>query len=71
MNTTHVEQLPDDHPIFEACKTGDVNTVENYLKNGVSVYADSEHNPTIASIATHHKHTLLLDLLTISCQAHS
>ena len=63
MSNAETGLLPDDHPIFEACKTGDLNVVEHYLKSGVSVNAESEHNPTIASIATHHKHTRILDLL--------
>ncbi|MCW0220622.1 MAG: ankyrin repeat domain-containing protein [Prosthecobacter sp.] len=63
MSEVQPQRLLDDHPIFEACKIGDVDAVERYLKAGVSVYAESEHNPTIASIATHHKHTQLLDLL--------
>jgi len=55
--------LEDDHPIFEACKNGDLSVVEKYLNEGVSVYAESEHNSVISGIAAHHKHKDVLELL--------
>lgn len=56
-------QVPDDHPIFEACKSGDSNTVERYLKEGISVYAESEHNSCIAALAARYRHQHILELL--------
>lgn len=48
----HNERLPDDHPIFSACRNGDVQTVEKFLDQGISVHADSPRNPTLMSCAT-------------------
>ena len=55
--------LDDNHPIFEACKTGDIAVVESYLKDGGSVYAESEHNPPIFGIAANREHKDLLELM--------
>jgi hypothetical protein len=52
MGNYDIERIADDHPIFEACKSGDFDKVKYYLNQGISVYADSESNPTIASILT-------------------
>jgi len=40
-----------DHPIFEACRKGEVAFVEAQLNKGVSVYAKSEQNPTLIAYA--------------------
>ena len=55
--------LSDDHPIFEACKSGDYVTVEYYLKNGISVYAESDHNPAIFGIVANRGHRQILELM--------
>lgn len=55
--------LDDNHPIFEACKTGDYNTVSKFLADGVSVYAQSEHNPKIFGIVANRGHKKILELM--------
>lgn len=41
------ERLQDDHPIFAACRNGDVEAVEKFLNQRISVRADSPRNPTL------------------------
>jgi hypothetical protein len=55
--------LQDNHPIFEACKSGDYDTVAGYLAEGVSVYAENEHNPAIFGIVANRGHKRILELM--------
>ncbi len=55
--------LEDNHPIFEACRTGDYETVAKHLSEGISVYAESEHNPTIFGIVANRGHRRILELM--------
>jgi ankyrin repeat protein len=55
--------LANDHPIFEACKEGDYETVAKYLEEGGSVYAESELNPTIFGTVASKGHKRILDLM--------
>lgn len=57
------EYLNDDHPIFEACRIGDYEAVEKFLRGGGSVYAESEHNPAIFGIAANKEHRDILELM--------
>ncbi|RYD63036.1 MAG: ankyrin repeat domain-containing protein, partial [Verrucomicrobiaceae bacterium] len=55
--------VANDHPIFEACKVGDYDTVAKYLAEGVSVYTESELNPMIFGIVANKGHRRILDLM--------
>jgi ankyrin repeat protein len=56
-------KLQDDHPIFVACRKGNLTLVEKFLNEGVSVYADSEHNPAIFGIAVHHEQKAIVEVM--------
>lgn len=45
------ESLKDNDPLFEACKVGDVELVQAYLKQGGTAFAGSPNRPHLASIA--------------------
>jgi hypothetical protein len=55
--------LEDDHPVFIACETGDLNSAEECFREGVSVHSESEHNSSLIGIAAFHENKKLIDLM--------
>jgi ankyrin repeat protein len=45
------EKHPDLHPIFGACKVGNVKMLKQHLENGISVYIDHPMHPSLGAIA--------------------
>ncbi len=57
------EILEIDHPIFEACIRGDAAFVESEIKRGISVYAKSSMNPSLAGHAIPHNRIEVIKVL--------
>lgn len=56
-------QLPDDHPVFQICKTGDAPALKRLLNDGLDVYTEGKREPRITGSVVHNGHEELLGLL--------
>ena len=57
------ELIPDDDPIFDACKAGDVETVECILKQGYSIYSNGKLSLSLMGYAIGLGHIEMVKLL--------
>lgn len=57
-----VKLLDSDHPVFQACETGDIDTLRKFLDQGISVYSN-DTNRSLSSLAMRNGHLETLKLL--------
>jgi hypothetical protein len=57
-----VKFVDSDHPVFEACESGDVDALRVFLDQGTSVYSD-DTNRSLSSVALRNGHLEILKLL--------